>query len=393
MPHTIKLRSVAGVLCACLCAGCAVTRPGSASSTPRPDDVLSVMQRVADWQLAHPSKHDPATWTQCAGYTGFMALAAISSDTRFHDAMLRMGQNNQWKLGTEGSPYHADDHCVGQVYAELYLQHRDSAMIAPMRERFDWILAHPTTDNLRYGGTGWWWCDALFMAPAAWLRLAKATGRGDYLDFMIQHWWQTSDYLYDPEEHLYFRDERFFTQRERNGRKVFWSRGNGWVMAGLARVLQDLPADNPARPRFVRQFREMADRIVTLQQADGFWRASLLDPASYPMQETSGTGFYVYALAWGVNYGLLERSRFEPAVIKGWRALVGSVHDDGKLVHVQPIGETPVHFDEESTDVYGVGAFLLAGSEVYRLLLRLPALHSTRSAIDGSVRLARRAGK
>ena len=144
-------------------------------------------------------------------------------------------------------------------------------MIAPMRARFDWILAHPTNDNLSTdrarnpdAGTGWWWCDALFMAPAAWLRLAKSTGREEYLDFMIQHWWQTSDYLYDPEEHLYFRDDRFFARREVNGRKVFWSRGNGWVMAGLARVLEDLPKDNPSRPRFVRQFREMAEKIVTL---------------------------------------------------------------------------------------------------------------------------------
>jgi hypothetical protein len=206
------------------------------------------------------------------------------------------------------------------------------------------------------------------MAPATWLRMAKATGRQEYLDFMVQHWWQTSDYLYDADEHLYFRDDRFFARRERNGRKVFWSRGNGWVMAGLARVLQDLPRDHPSRPRFVRQFRDMAERIVTLQQSDGFWRASLLDPASYPMRETSGTGFYVYALGWGVNEGLLERSTFAPAVLKGWSALVSSVHKDGKLVHVQPIGETPLHFDDESTEVYGVGAFLLAGSEVYRLL-------------------------
>jgi rhamnogalacturonyl hydrolase YesR len=138
-------------------------------------------------------------------------------------------------------------------------------------------------------------------------------------------------------------------------------------MAGLARVLQDLPQDNPSRPRFVRQFREMAEKIVTLQQPDGFWRASLLDPASYPMQETSGTGFYVHALAWGVNEGLLDQSIFAPAVMKGWNALTGSVHADGKLVRVQPIGETPRYFDAESTEVYGVGAFLLAGSEVYRL--------------------------
>ena len=356
-----------------LCIGCALHK--AASPKTQHGEVLELMERVADWQLAHPSKHDPADWTQCAGYTGFMALAAISSNPRFHDAMLRMGETNGWKLGTAGGPYHGDDHCVGQVYAELYLQHRDSTMIAPLRARFDWILAHPTNDNLSTdrasnpdAGTGWWWCDALFMAPAAWLRLAKAAGQTAYLDFMVQQWWKTSDYLYDPDEHLYFRDDRFIARREANGRKVFWSRGNGWVMAGLARVLQDLPKDHPSRPRFLRQFREMAERVVTLQQSDGFWRASLLDPASYPMQETSGTGFYVYALGWGINEGLLERSTFAPAVMKGWGALVGSVHANGRLVHVQPIGETPKHFDEESTEVYGVGAFLLAGSEVYRLV-------------------------
>jgi rhamnogalacturonyl hydrolase YesR len=370
------LRAARSIALALGASVCFCARATSVSQrTPSPNDVLTVMQRVADWQLAHPAKHDPATWTQCAGYTGFMALAAISPTPRFHDAMLHMGEHNGWKLGTEGNPYLADDHCVGQVYVELYMQHHDSAMIGPMRQRFDWILAHPTNDNLSTdrarnpdAGTGWWWCDALFMAPAAWLRLAKATGNSAYLDFMIQHWWQTSDYLYDPAEHLYFRDDRFFARREPNGRKVFWSRGNGWVMAGLARILQDLPTDNPSRSRFVRQFHEMAERIVTLQQPDGFWRASLLDPSSYPMRETSGTGFYVYALAWGVNQGSLDRSTFAPAVLRGWDALVSSVHADGKLTRVQPIGETPVHFAEESTDVYGVGAFLLAGSEVYRLL-------------------------
>jgi unsaturated rhamnogalacturonyl hydrolase len=365
-------------LCAVLSVACVFQQ--SARPAAQPDAVLALMERVADWQLAHPSAHDPADWTQCAGYTGFMALAAISPHPRFHDAMLRMGARNNWRLGTSGNAYLADDHCVGQVYADLFMQLGDSAMIAPLRERFDWILAHPTNDNLRTdttnnpdAGTGWYWADALFMAPATWLRLYKATGNQAYLDFMIGHWWKTSDYLYDREEHLYFRDDRFFQRREANGRKVFWSRGNGWVMAGLARVLQDLPRDDPSRMRFVNQFREMAERIVTLQQPDGYWRASLLDPASYPMRETSGTAFFVYALAWGINEGFLNKATFEPAVMRGWRALTSSVHDDGKLVHVQPIGETPVHFDEESTDVYGVGAFLLAGSEVYRLIGTVPS--------------------
>ena len=126
-------------LCASLSAACAF--PRHVSPQTRPDEVVDLMKRVADWQLSHPSTHDPATWTQCASYTGIMALAAITSDARYHDAMLRMGEQNRWKLGTEGSPYLADDHCVGQVYAELYLEHGDSAMIAPMRARIGAIIA------------------------------------------------------------------------------------------------------------------------------------------------------------------------------------------------------------------------------------------------------------
>jgi rhamnogalacturonyl hydrolase YesR len=138
-------------------------------------------------------------------------------------------------------------------------------------------------------------------------------------------------------------------------------------MAGLVRMLQFLPADHPARARFVRQFCAMADRVVACQQGDGFWRASLLDPDSFPMQETSGTGFYCYALAWGVNQGLLDRGRFTVPVLRAWAALVSCVTPAGKLTHVQPIGTTPVTFDPGSTEPFGVGAFLLAGCEVCRL--------------------------
>jgi rhamnogalacturonyl hydrolase YesR len=334
--------------------------------------VLGVMERVADWQLAHPAEYAPTDWTQAAGDAGMMALAGISKSPRFHDAMMKMGEANGWQLGPR--PYHADDHAVGQTYAELYLKDRDPRMIAPLRERFDWILEHPKDDNLSFDEKAnpdrtdrWSWCDALFMAPPAWLRLWAATGEAKYMDFAVAKWWVTSDYLYDKEEHLYFRDSGYFTRREANGKKIFWSRGNGWVMAGLVRMLQLLPKDHPARERFVGQYREMADSILAVQQPDGLWRSSLLDPEHYPLKETSGSSFYTYALAWGVNEGLLDRARFEPAVRKAWPALVAAVTPDGKLTHVQPIGADPRTFAPEATAPYGVGAFLLAGSEVYRL--------------------------
>jgi rhamnogalacturonyl hydrolase YesR len=371
------------------------TAPAVAAETPAvqaaapsaaisPKAVLSAMERVADWQLANPSKHRTDDWTQAVGYNGIMALANISGSSKYRDAMIAMGEKNNWNLGP--NHYHADDHIVGQTYAELYLQTRDPKMIAPLRASFDDILANRRTGSLEFTVKGnqdrWSWCDALYMAPPAWLRLWAITGDQRYLDFAISEWWVTSDYLYDKEEHLYFRDSNYFDKREANGKKVYWSRGNGWVMGGLVRVLQYLPENHPERPRFVQQYKDMAARLLTLQQADGLWRASLLDPDTYPMKESSGSALYTYAFAWGVNQGLLDAKAFKPAVQKAWTALVANVQADGKLTHVQPIGLAPKVFDDNLTEVYGVGGFLLAGSEVYRMAVLQKAKPQTISVTN-----------
>jgi rhamnogalacturonyl hydrolase YesR len=361
-----------------LAAGFCLGSAAALGAAPRPCDapapaaVLSIMERVGDWQLAHPSKHPAKGWTQAVGDAGFMALAGISPHPRFLEAMRRAGEANDWRLGPR--PYEADDYCIGQTYAELYLRYHDPRMIAALRADFDFILAHPKDDNLEFSETEnpdyldrWSWCDSLFMGPPAWVRLYAATGRGAYLDFAVEHWRQTSEFLYDPGERLFFRDSSYFNRREANGRKMFWSRGNGWVMGGLVRVLQYLPSGHPDRSRFESQFRDMAAAVLACQQSDGFWRSSLLDPASYPLRESSGTALYCYALAWGVNQGLLDRAKFEPGVLKAWRGLVSCVTPEGRLTHVQPIGSDPKKFDPNSTEIYGVGAFLLAGSEIYRL--------------------------
>jgi unsaturated rhamnogalacturonyl hydrolase len=337
-----------------------------------PVDVLSVMERVADWQLAHPSAHSPTEWTQSAGDAGMMALAGISGNPKYRDALLAMGEANGWKPGPR--IYHADDLAIGQAYAGLYFLYRDPKMIAPLRARLDAILSAPAAfQSLDFhqpydqASQQWSWCDSLFMAPPVWMQLFAATGDERYLDFAVKNWWRTTDYLYDPVEHLYFRDSTYFDRREANGKKVFWSRGNGWVMAGLVRMLQLLPANHPSRARFQQLFQEMAEKILTAQQPDGLWHSSLLDPQSYPLKETSGSGFYAYALAWGVNGGLLDGAKFKPAVRRAWTALADCVDAEGKLTHVQPIGADPKTFADDSTEVYGVGAFLLAGSELYRM--------------------------
>ena len=344
--------------------------PAGPASELAPQSILTAMQKVADWQLTQPLRHPPDDWTSAALYTGLMALSQISADPKYHDAMMAMGQGQAWKPGKR--VYDADDHCVSQTYLELYLQHRDPVMLGPTRDRFDAILAGPRTNDLRFvkgARDRWAWCDALFMGPPAWVRLYAATGDKKYLDFMDHEWRATSDYLYDQGEHLYFRDSTYFDKREANGQKVFWSRGNGWVLAGLARVLQVMPPEYPRRQRYQQQYQEMATKIATLQQPDGLWRASLLDPASYPLKETSGSGFYTFALAWGINRGALDRAAYEPVVRKAWKGLVECVTPEGKLEHVQPVGADPKRFDPTHSDIYGVGAFLLAGSELYRLAL------------------------
>lgn len=187
-------------------------QPAGLSAELKPQPVLAAMERVADWQLAHPSLHRPTDWTQGAGNAGFMALAGISGNVKYRDAMRAMGETNGWQPGTVLKLYDADDHCVGQAYAELYFLYRAPKMIAPLRERFDAILARPSTvTSLDFAQPGkkarenWSWCDSLFMGPPAWVRLYAATGDEKYLNFAVKEWWRTTDYLYDKDEHLFFR--------------------------------------------------------------------------------------------------------------------------------------------------------------------------------------------
>jgi unsaturated rhamnogalacturonyl hydrolase len=235
-------------------------------------------------------------------------------------------------------------------------------MIKPLRDTFDKMMADP-----KPGREDWWWCDSFYMAPPAFAMMSEATGNRKYTDYMNGMWWDTTDFLYDKDEHLFYRDKRYFDKREKNGRKVFWSRGNGWVMGGTVRVLQAMPADYPDRARYVQLHQEMAEKIASLQGSDGLWRTSLLDADAYPLGEVSGSGFYCYALCWGVNNGLLGREKYGPIVMKAWRGLTGCVDDAGKLCWVQPIAGDPKIIKRSDTQEYGVGAFLLSGSEVLRL--------------------------
>ena len=337
------------------------------------DSVLDIMHRVADWQLdsyAKGFRHPKYDWTNAAAYTGLMELANLNNDKTYLDFLVGIGNELKWNTGPRR--FHADDYCIAQTYAKLYMIYREKEMIEPFKALADSIIAQPHTESLEWknniANREWAWCDALFMGPPALAYLSKATGDQKYLDIATTLWKKTTDYLYDKSEHLYFRDQTFFDKKENNGMKVFWSRGNGWVLAGLVRVLENMPENYPERKKFEKLYKDMAKRIAGLQQPDGSWHASLLDPASYPIRETSGTGFYAYSIMWGINHKLLKAKKYLPVVEKAWNALTSCVHPDGMLGYVQQIGAAPASTNENSTEVYGVGSFLLTGTELYKFL-------------------------
>ena len=336
------------------------------------DAISKAMRRVGDWQLEKSRNDFDQDWTFAALYRGYVAAAESLRNEEYRGAMVEAGKRFDWRLGLRAT--HADDQAVGYMYLELYRQFRDPKMLEPTKSALDHVMTLPdvcteTCPPWHDATTpAWWWCDALFMAPPVWAKLAEITGDKAYLDRMDRGWWVTSNLLYDPVEHLYSRDTSYLEKHETNGKKIFWSRGNGWVFAGLAEVLDAMPQDYPDRAKYVEQFREMAEKLKSIQGQDGLWQPGLL--GSYPLPEISGSAFFVYGMAWGINRGILKRADYLPAVRKGWAGLLTHVYADGRLGSIQPIGGGPDAYKPQTSYVFGVGAFLMAGSEMWQLAMR-----------------------
>ena len=354
---------------------CALSFTLTAQTATPVKDIYKTMKKVADWQIHElkikPWKYPATDWTNGALYTGMMAWAKMANDEKYALWLKSIGDSLKWEGGPER--FFADDYCVGQTYAELFMLYKDSSMIKPMMSIGDDIIARPHTESLLWNFDGglhnreWAWCDALYMGPPMLAYLSTATNQKKYLDIADKLWWRSTNYLYDSTEQLYFRDSRYFDKKEKNGKKTFWSRGNGWVIAGITRILDNMPDDYPTRKGYEKIFKQMAKRIAGLQQPDGTWHASMLDPGSYPVKESSGTAFFTYALAWGINNGYISYKDYYPVIQKAWTALNGCLHEDGKLGFVQVPGAAPENVTFDDTEVYGVGAFLLAGTELFKL--------------------------
>lgn len=332
--------------------------------------VKTTMLKVTAWQLNNP-KHAPTDWTNGAFYAGVVAAQKTTKSKLIMDSLLALGGRTNWEPGKRYD--HADDIAISQTYIDIYRSKKGREKIQATIDTIQKMRSLPGREIQRHG-IMWWWCDALFMAPPTLVKLGVTLKDPTYFKLSDSLFRQTTDLLYSKEEHLYFRDASYLInekgegKREKNGKVIFWSRGNGWVMGGLVRVLEELPKNYSNRNYYMDIYRQMAAKIITLQQPDGLWRASLLDPQSYPGGEGSGSGFYCYALAWGINQGILDKATYLPVVEKAWIGLNTLISTEGRVGWVQPIGADPQkNFSAESWEVYGAGAFLLAGSEVIKL--------------------------
>ncbi len=359
------------------------------------EQVIVVGEQMMDAQLAVFKKHNKfphADWEAGVLWAGIADFSKVSARTEYTAALMKSGEEDKWtpivsypEVGQRLTRYlhNADDLCIGQAWLSAYDQTKKTEILGPISQRIDaaseFIEANneavKEADHLEGNLRIWNWCDALFMAPAVHAHLSAITGDPKYRNAMHTEWWRASAVMYDESEHLYFRDplKIFPKKKTASGQKVFWARGNGWVLGGLARVLEHVPQDDPFRPRYENQLREMSTRLASLQRPDGTWPASLLDFEEFPYSESSGTALNCFAMAWGINHGLLDEKTFRPVVEKAWAALLAARRPDGLLGYVQGVAHGPAPVYENGSRTYGTGAFLMAAAQLAQLApLNLP---------------------
>lgn len=336
-------------------------------------DIAVVADTVFSWVMKAYQKdknYCNQGWISGVLYNGLFDWAETTDKEAYFNFMKRIFSRYYWQLGNR--MYHGDDLCVGQAYLDMYAKYKQERMWMPTKARIDWIIENPPVGNIditKGGSDRWWWCDALYMAPAIFTRLYALTKDKKYLKFAHKEYLACYEHLYDKDEHLFFRDGKYPTAKDEKGDKVFWSRGNGWVLGGLAEVLKYLPKnDKKYRPFYEQLLQEMSEKLASLQGEDGYWRSNLLNADIYPMPETSGTGLFTYAIMYGINEGILPADKYLPVVKKGWDAMVKAVDTEGKVGWTQMVAQKPGKVIKKDTRAYSVGGLLMIASELCKYL-------------------------
>lgn len=351
-------------------------------NTASSKEVIDVIHRVNGyWQTNHP-EHGRSFWDNAAYHTGNMETYFLTEKPEYLQYSKDWAEHNEWKGAKSDNKaewkysYGESDEYVlfgdyqicFQTYADLYNLEPDTQKIARAREVMEYQMSTPRNDY-------WWWADGLYMVMPVMTKMYNITKNPLYLEKLHEYLVYADSIMYDGESGLYYRDAKYVYPKHKsvNGKKDFWARGDGWVLAGLAKVLKDLPENDKYRPNYVERFRTMAKAVAACQQPEGYWTRSMLDPEHAPGPETSGTAFFAYGLQWGINNGFLDAAEYQPVVEKAWSYLsTVALQPDGKVGYVQPIGEKAIPgqvVDANSTSNFGVGAFLLAACERVRHLM------------------------
>lgn len=361
-PHGNKSATVSSVLLAVAITG-ATSLLSTAQELPNSQAILQTAHLINNYWQANNGYGD-ADWDRATYQTGNMELYHLTGNTALRDYATAWGQANNWQIG-RADPFHADAYTCGQVYVDLYLENPQPNYLTQMKAALDGTVGSSRVDY-------WWWIDAFYMAAPTFARFDKLYNNPAYMEkawaLYYDMGWRRG--LFDAAEGLWYRDDRFIYPKivSPNGKKVFWSRGNGWVFAGIARVLDQLPADHPRRAAFETMFQTMAAALLPLQGEDGFWRANLADPLHVPNPETSGTAFFVAGYAWGIRKGLLDEATYLPAVAAGWHGLTTiAMNQTGYVGYIQNIGYDPRAATFASNSDFGIGAMLVAAVEVYHI--------------------------
>ncbi len=346
---------------------CAVAETNLLSANSfSPEGITALIQKVNAWRVAHPWRPLDRNWIRATYYTGVMAAYQATGDAAYFEQALRCANQNECAPGNELSG--ANVLTCGQTYLQLYFLRTNRAYLEPL---ITWL--HSGRSNTPTGAPAWYleggrrYADSLYVGPPTLAMLARATGDRKYLDWMNDFYWDIHGELFDRDEGLFYRDQRFRGATNLHGKKIMWSRGNGWVFAGLPRILDHLAQTDPSRPKFEALFKHMAGSLATRLGHDGLWRPNLADPDEFSMPESSGSAFFCYGLAWGVRNGLLDRDVFLTVTKRAWIGLVSCVNPEGKVEWGQLVGDRPVAVKREDSHEYVTGAFLLAGSEVLKL--------------------------
>ena len=355
----------------------------ASAKTWTPQEVKDIVYQVNNtWQKNHGQER--SFWDPAVYHTGNMEAFFLFKNLAWYNYSQEWAEKNFWQGAREKdsskwqykqygeSMQHVlfgDWQICFQTYLDLNTVHPAGFKTARALEVMG-FEADAAEDDF------WWWADALYMVMPVMTKMYKLTGDTKYLEKMYKNWKYANGIMYDEETGLYFRDGKYVYPKHKTaaGKKDFWARGDGWVLAAFAKVLADLPTNDPHRKEYIQYYQRQAAAVAGLQQEEGYWTRSMADPEQAPGRETSGTALFTYGLQWGINNGYLDAKKYQPVVDKAWDYLgTIALQPDGTVGYVQPIGEKAIPgqvVNQKSVTNFGTGAFLLAACEYYRHLIK-----------------------